>query len=86
MGITNEILNNFNQCPVEVVNYNGVARKGWFIKIDNEYKLFPFDTIWNVYVYKASQIKSIKHLTNNFGYVEYDCNIEYSEAYSSRFH
>lgn len=64
--ITNELLNNFNQCPVEVVDCNGFAHRGWFMKINNEYKLFPYDSIWNVYTYKVSHIKSIKHLTNNF--------------------
>ena len=66
MRITNEVLKNFNQCPVEVVDCYNITHRGWFIKIDNQYKLFPYDTIWNVYVYKASHIKSIKHLTNNF--------------------
>ena len=66
MRITNEILKNFNQSAVEVVDCNGFAHRGWFIKINNEYKLFPFDDIWSVYVYKVSHIKSIKHLTNNF--------------------
>lgn len=66
MRITNEVLKNFDQSPVEVVDCNGFAHRGWFIKIDNQYKLFPYDTIWNVYVYKVSHIKSIKHLTNNF--------------------
>ena len=66
MKITNKTLINFNQSAVEITDWNNVTRKGWFIKIDNEYKLFPFDTIWNVYVYKASHIKLIKHLTNNF--------------------
>ena len=66
MKITTKTLTNFNQSAVEITDWNNVSRKGWFIKIDNEYKLFPFDTIWNVYVYKASHIKVIKHLTNNF--------------------
>ncbi len=66
MKITDEILKNFNECPVEVVDCKGLAHRGWFIKIDNKYKLFPYNDIWNVYVYKASHIKSIKHLTNNF--------------------
>jgi len=66
MKITTKTLTNFNQSAVEITNLNNISHKGWFIKIDNEYKLFPFDTIWNVYVYKASHIKSIKHLTNNF--------------------
>ena len=66
MKITTKTLTNFNQSAVEIIDWNNISHKGWFIKIDNEYKLFPFDTIWNVYVYKASHIKSIKHLTNNF--------------------
>lgn len=66
MRITKEILNNFNQCPVEVIDCYGIVHRGWFIKIDNQYKLFPYDTIWVVYCYKVSDIKSIKHLTNNF--------------------
>jgi len=66
MKITTKTLTNFNQSAVEVTNLNNISHKGWFIKIDNKYKLFPFDTIWNVYVYEASHIKSIKHLTNNF--------------------
>ena len=66
MKITIKTIINFNQSAVEITDWNNISHKGWFIKIDNEYKLFPFDTIWNVYVYKASQIKSIKHLTNNF--------------------
>lgn len=64
--ITSELLNNFNQCPVEIVDYNDSTHRGWFIKIDNKYKLFPYDTIWVVYSYRVSDIKSIKHLTNNF--------------------
>ncbi len=67
MRITNEILKNFNECPVEVVDCSGSTHRGWFIKIGKEYKLFPFDSIWYVCVYKASHIKSIKHLTNDFG-------------------
>lgn len=66
MRITREVLKNFNQCPVEVVDCYGVAHRGWFIRIDNKYKLFPYDTIWTIYGYKVSDIKSIKHLTNNF--------------------
>lgn len=66
MRITKEILKNFDQSAVEVVDCNYSTHRGWFIKINNEYKLFPFDTIWSVYVYKVSHIKSIKHLTNNF--------------------
>ena len=66
MKITNEILKNFNQCPVEVVDIWNKINRGWLIKIGNEYKLFPFNDIWVVYVYKVSHIKSIKHLTNNF--------------------
>ena len=66
MKITTKTLTNFNQSAVEITNLNNISHKGWFIKIDNKYKLFPFDTIWNVYVYEASHIKSIKHLTNNF--------------------
>lgn len=66
MRITNEILKNFDQCPVEVVDCNGIAHRGWFIKIDGIYKLFPYDSIWCTYVYRVSHIKSIKHLTNDF--------------------
>ena len=72
MEITTKTLTNFNQSAVEITDWNNISHKGWFIKIDNEYKLFPFDTIWNVYVYKASHIKSIKHLTNNFEVKEKD--------------
>lgn len=66
MRITNKILENFNECSVEVVDCNNSTHRGWFIKIGKEYKLFPFDSIWYVCVYKASHIKSIKHLTNDF--------------------
>ena len=64
MRITSTTIKNYNEHAVEIIDWNNTIRKGWFIKIDNQYKLFPFDDIWNVYVYKPSQIKSIKHLTN----------------------
>ena len=38
MKITNKTLTNFNQSAVEITDWNNVARKGWFIKIDNESK------------------------------------------------
>ena len=66
MRITSEILKNFDQSAVEVTDCNGSTHRGWFIKIDGRYKLFPYDDIWSVYAYKVSHIKSIKHLTNDF--------------------
>ena len=63
--ITKEILKNFNECAVEIIDCDNKVNRGWFINIDGRYKLFPFDTIWETYVYTVGAIKSIKHLTNN---------------------
>ncbi len=66
MKLNKETIKNFIECPVEIIDCNNKVNKGWLIQKDDIYKLLPFDTIWNVYVYKISHIKSIKHLTNNF--------------------
>ena len=64
--ITKEILKNFNECAVQVVDTYNNSHLGWFICNKGKYKLFPLNTIWETYTYKVSHIKSIRHLTNNF--------------------
>lgn len=66
MNITKETIKNFDESAVEIVDYLNNVHRGWFIIKNYRYKLFPFDTIWAVYTFKLSHIKSIKHLTNNF--------------------
>lgn len=63
--LTKETINYFNECAVEIVDCNNKVYKGWFVKVGNDYKLFPFDTIWCKYQFSLCTIKSIKHLTNN---------------------
>lgn len=65
--ITKKKLENFLDKPVKLVNFEDNTFYGWFVKRDNVYLVLPFD--WSnqsIYGFRASHIKSIKHLTNEY--------------------
>ena len=66
--ITSKKLENFINMPVKLTNYDDTNFYGWFIKgtMKYYYILLPFTDIWNTYSFRASHIKSIKFLTNDY--------------------
>lgn len=64
--ITIKKLECFVKSAVELIDIDGEVHYGWFIKDGNKYELYPFDSIKNIYAFKASHIKSIKHLINGY--------------------
>ena len=68
LKLTRKNIECFNLCAVSLVDIDNHKREGWLV-IDyekDEYKILPFDDIWNIYNYKFSHIKSIKHCTNGY--------------------
>lgn len=64
--MTKEEIKNFNESAVEIKDKDGYISKGWFVIVDGEYKLYPFDTIWFIHKYTLGGIKFIRHLTNDY--------------------
>ena len=54
----------YNLVIVETIE--GDKFKGWLVPYQKKYMLFPIDTnIWRKYIFNASFIKEITHMTNN---------------------
>lgn len=64
--MTKEEIKNFNESAVEIKDKDGYINRGWFVIVDGEYKLYPFDTIWIIHKYTLGGIKFIRHLTNDY--------------------
>lgn len=64
--ITIKKLECFEKSAVELIDIDGGIYQGWFIKDGNKYELYPFNNFTAIYIFKASHIKSIKHLTNGY--------------------
>ena len=63
--MTKKKLENCLYQAVEIEDCDGIYNCGWLVKRNNEYVLLPLHTIWNIYFYKVSHIKSVRFLSNN---------------------
>lgn len=61
-----EFIDNYALYNAVIVETNdGDKFKGWLVPYQNKYMLLPVDTdIWKKYIFSASFIKEITHMTN----------------------